>query len=78
MESSTFSSEFVAMHIAADLIEGLRYKLRMFGVPIDGPENVLSDNMAVTENFTIPTYTIKTTHNSLCYHQLLSSGYWHH
>ena len=35
VESSTFGSEFVAMRIAVvDLIEALRYKLRMFGVPI--------------------------------------------
>ncbi len=27
VESSTFGSEFVAMHIAVDMIEALRYKL---------------------------------------------------
>ncbi len=39
VESSTFGSEFIAMQQAMDMIEGLRYKLRMFGVPIDGPAN---------------------------------------
>ncbi len=70
MESSTFGSEFVAMHIAVDMIEGLRYKLRMFGVPIDGPANVLSDNMAVIQNSTIPSSTIKKKHNAICYHRV--------
>jgi hypothetical protein len=37
VETSTFGSEFVAMCIAVELIESLRYKLRMFGIPIDGP-----------------------------------------
>eukprot|EP00978_Attheya_sp_CCMP212_P034624 scaffold145964_cov64-Attheya_sp.AAC.3 len=37
VESSTLGSEFVAMKTAAEQIMALRYKLRMFGIPIDGP-----------------------------------------
>jgi hypothetical protein len=37
VETSTFGSEFVAMRIAVELIEALWYKLRMFGIPLDGP-----------------------------------------
>jgi hypothetical protein len=44
VETSTFGSEFVAARIAVELIEGLRYKLCMFGVPIEGPTNVYCDN----------------------------------
>lgn len=40
VESSTFGSEFIAMHILVELLESLRYKLRMMGVPIDGLANV--------------------------------------
>ena len=40
MESSTFGFEFVAAGIAVDLIEALDSKLRMLGVPIDGPTNL--------------------------------------
>jgi hypothetical protein len=58
------------MRIATDLIESLRYKLRMFGVPIDGPTNVLTDNLAVVQNSTIPSSTIKKKHNSICYHRV--------
>jgi hypothetical protein len=36
VESSTFGSEFVALRMAVDMIEGLRYKLRMMGIPLDG------------------------------------------
>ena len=41
VETSTFGSEFVALRIAVELIEALRYKLRMMGVPLDGPTNCL-------------------------------------
>jgi hypothetical protein len=32
------------MRIAIEIIEAMRYKLRMFGIPIDGPANVFCDN----------------------------------
>ena len=47
VESSTYSSEFVALRIAAEKIIALRYKLRMFGIPIEGSANVFCDNEAV-------------------------------
>ena len=34
VEISTFGSEFIASRIAVEIIESLRYKLRMFGVPL--------------------------------------------
>jgi hypothetical protein len=37
VEAATFGSEFVAIRICKELIVALRYMLRMFGVPIDGP-----------------------------------------
>jgi hypothetical protein len=45
VETSTFGSEFVAMRIAVELTEALRYKLRMFGIPILGPTNVFIATM---------------------------------
>ena len=47
VETSTYGSEFVALRIATEMIEALRYKLRMFGIPIDGPTDVLCDNQSV-------------------------------
>jgi hypothetical protein len=69
VETSTFGSEFVAMRIAVELIESLRYKLRMFGIPIDGPTNVYCDNEAVTKNAIYPESTLKKKHNSIAYHR---------
>ena len=40
VESSFFGIEFIAARIACDKIEALRYKLRMFEIPIDGPTDV--------------------------------------
>jgi hypothetical protein len=68
VETSTFGSEFVAMKIATEIIRGLRYKLRMMGVPLDGPANVLADNDSMVKNSTIPTQTLQKKHNAICYH----------
>ena len=59
VESSTFGAEFNAMRIAVEMIKSLRYKLRMFGVPLDGPANVFCDNEAVYKNTVIPESTLK-------------------
>ena len=69
METSTFGSEFIAMRMVVEHIEALRYKLRMFGIPIEGPTNVFCDNEAVFKNMTVPESTLKKKHNSICYHR---------
>jgi len=50
VESSTFSSEFIAMRTMMEAVRGLRFKLRMFGVPLDGPIWILCDNEKVVHN----------------------------
>ena len=40
VDASTFESEFIAAEVAVEMIEGLRYKLRMMGVQVDGPTNI--------------------------------------
>eukprot|EP00957_Ditylum_brightwellii_P087667 6675856-Ditylum_brightwellii.AAC.1 len=51
------------------MVEAMRYKLRMFGVPLDGQTNVLCDNEAVYKNTVIPESTLKKKHQSIVYHQ---------
>ena len=46
----------------------LRYKLRMFGVPIDGPANIFCDNRGVVKNVSIPESTLMKKHNAINYH----------
>jgi hypothetical protein len=69
VEASTFGSEFTAMKNAIEMIEALRYKLRMFGVPIDGPTNIFCDNGAVCANTTRPESTLTKKHHSIAYHR---------
>ena len=70
VETSTFGSEFVAARIAVELIESLRYKLRMFGVPLVGPANMFCDNNGVVVNCTTPESTLKKKHNAIAYHKV--------
>lgn len=68
VESSTFGSELVALRVARDLIAALRTKLRLFGVPLKGPANVLCDNLGVVKNTSIPESTLTKKHNLINYH----------
>ena len=68
VETSTFGSEFCAMKTAIDMIEGLRYKLRMMGIPILGPTSVFCDNESFVKNSTTPESTLKKRHNAIAYH----------
>jgi hypothetical protein len=70
VESSTFGSEFIAAKTAVEMVEGLRYKLRMMGVPLDGSTNVFCDNEAVVKNTTQPESTLKKKHNAIAYHRV--------
>jgi hypothetical protein len=68
IETSTFGSEFVALKIATELVQGLRYKLRMMGIPIKGPTSVKCDNMSVVHNTTAPESILKKKSNAIPYH----------
>ena len=54
VESSTFGSELVSMRICRDLIVSLRYKLRMFGLNVQGPAYTYCDNAGVVKNVSVP------------------------
>ena len=70
VESSAFSSEFIAMKTCVEAIRGLRYKLRMFGVPIrnDDPAHIFCDNMSVVNNCSKVESLLNKKHTSLAYH----------
>jgi hypothetical protein len=57
------------MKNAVELVESLRYKLRMFGVPLEGPANLFCDNEAVYKNTVLPESTLKKKHHSIAYHR---------
>jgi hypothetical protein len=69
VEAATFGSEFVALRITKELIVAMCYKLRMFGVRIDGhPVNVFCDNRGVVKNVSIPELMLMKKHNAINYH----------
>jgi hypothetical protein len=73
IEGSTFGSEFVAAKAAMEANRALRYKLRMLGVPIDGPTYMFCDNMSVVNNTTAPESMLKKKSNSIAYHAVRES-----
>jgi hypothetical protein len=52
------------------MIEGLHYKLRIFGVPIDGPAKVLCDNEGVVKNASIPESVLNKKGNYINYNKV--------
>ena len=68
VETSTFGSEFTAMKQAIELIKALRCKLRMFGIPINGPGNIYCDNEAVYKNVAISSSVLSKKMHSISYH----------
>jgi len=67
-ETSTFGSEFVAMKQATEYVRGLRYKLRMFGIPCEDPTFIYGDNQSVLANTSVPDSQLKKKSNSIAYH----------
>ena len=72
IETSSFGSEFSALKTAAELVEGLRYKLRMMGCPLDGPTCMFADNMSVVHNCSKPESVLKKKSNSIAFHYVRS------
>jgi hypothetical protein len=58
------------MRIAVELLEGLRFKLRMFRIPLEGPVNTFCDNSSVVTNSTFPASMLKQKHNSIAFHRV--------
>lgn len=56
------------MRIAKEMIVALRYKLRMFRIPITGPANVYGDNEGEVKNASIPESVLNKKHLSIAYH----------
>ena len=70
VESSTFGLEFVALRIASEQIVSLRYKLRMFGIPVEGYANIFCNNKSVFINASTAESRLKKKHNSICFHKV--------
>ena len=67
VDTSTFGNEMMAMKRAEDYIRGFRYKLRMFGIPVEEPSYMYGDNQSVLVGSTKPESTIKKKAQSIAF-----------
>ena len=66
IETSVFGAEFVAMKHGIEKLRGLRYKLRMMGVPVDRHSFIYGDNKSAITNSSKPESVLKKKCNSIC------------
>ena len=69
----------MSMKLACEYICGLRYKLRMRGIPFSGTCFVYGDNKLVLYNTTLPESTLKNKIKSIAYHTVregVATGEW--
>jgi hypothetical protein len=58
IEISVFDAEFVAMKHGIKTLRGLRYKIRMMGIPLSGPMHIYGDNKSQVTNSSRPESTL--------------------
>ena len=63
----------MAMKNSMETLQGLRYKLRMMGVPLSGTSFIYGDNMSVIHNTQRPESMLRKKSNSICYHAVRES-----
>ena len=73
IETSVFGAKFVAMKHGIKTLRGLRYKVRMMGIPLTGPSYIYRDNKSQVTNCSRPESTLKNKCNSICYHAIRES-----
>ncbi len=52
-----FGAEFCSMKHSIENLRGIRYKLRMMGIPVKGASYVYGDNMSIVTNVSKPEST---------------------
>ena len=60
----------IAMKTCMEAIQALRYKLKMFGVPLMGPTEVFCDNNSLVLNTSNVESKLNRKHNSLAFHAI--------
>ena len=61
------------MKVFMETFQGIRYKLRMIGLPISVPSYIYGDNMLVIHNTQRPESTLKNKSNYICYRDVRKS-----
>ena len=55
----------MALRIATNMVEALRYKLRTFSATLEGSEEVYCDNKSVVINSSVPASVLNKRHNDI-------------
>ena len=69
VKTLTFGSKFTVLKLAVELVIALRYNLHMFGVPLEGPTDMVCDNESVFKNTSTPESVLHKKHQSMAYHK---------
>ena len=77
VETSTFSAECISMKSCLNAIDTLRFKLRMFGVPFEGPTDVYCDSEKVVLNSSKVESILDKKHNSVAFYNIFNSDSKH-
>ena len=67
------------MKEAAEYVRALRYRLRMMGIPVEGPAYIFGDNRSVLANTTNPGSMLKKKCAAIAYHLIregVARGEW--
>ena len=56
------------MKMCVEHITALRFKLRLFGIPVNGEANILCDNESVVNNSSKIESVLNKKHSSIAYH----------
>ena len=71
LETSAFSAEFIALKECIEDVEAVRFKLRMFGIPLSEEHratHIYCDNEGVVKNSTKVESTLNKKHSEVAYH----------
>jgi hypothetical protein len=66
-ESSTFGWDFIAATTTIKVIDGVRCRLRMMGLSVDGPTSMFGNAGSVVTNAPKLESTLKKSHNVITY-----------
>jgi hypothetical protein len=58
----------MALKTGAEIVQDIRYKLKIMGIPLEGPAHMRVDNMPVVNNTTSPDSMLRKKSNSIAYH----------
>ena len=68
VQTSTFGSDFTALKKGIRLTQAIKYKLQMFGVPLDVTTNIYCDNEVMYNNDNILESVLSKNHHLVLYH----------